>query len=126
MGTCNPKFLPGDDHTAVCNADVVGARFVSIHPGVNAVDGLAQIRNTAAAARAYGVAAQDQVAGQTVGLFRAGVLEVEAGAALAHGQGVEAGAGGTAVVLAAGVRLGTVVADAANGTKALIALELGA
>lgn len=123
---CVPNFEPGQDPTCLANAAVTGCRFVRITPGVNAVDGLAQVDPCPAAAHAFGVAARDKLAGAAVMVYRHGVVPVEAGAALAHGQRVESDATGRAIPLAAGIALGTVMADGALGAFPPIALELGA
>lgn len=126
MPDCVPFSQPGQDPTCVANGAVTGCRFVSVKTGVNEVNGLAQVATTGAAARAFGVAARDRLDGQAVMVYRHGEVPVLCAGALAHGQGVESDAQGRAVVLAAGVRLGTVMADAADATLAHIALELGA
>lgn len=126
MVDCVPFFEPGQDPTLHASAAVEGCRFVSIITGVNAVDDNAQCAHTGAGLKAFGVAARTKAIGEKVMAYRHGVVPVLAGAALAHGQGVESDAQGRAIPLAAGVRCGTVMADAANATMAKIALELGA
>lgn len=120
----NPFFLPAHDLTLRANAAITGRRFVALVAGVNEVEGLAQAAHCGAGLKAFAVSARDAAIGADVMGFRDGVVEVTAGAALAHGQGVQSDATGQAIVLAAGVRLGTVMADAANGAPAKIALEL--
>lgn len=126
MADCSPFFLPGQDHTCHADAAVIGCRLVSIKPAVNEVDSMPRIQHTGAAARAYGVAARDKAVGEKVMVFRSGVVPIETAGVIAHGAGVEAAADGKIVTLAAGVRVGTCLADAANGAQAKIALELGA
>jgi hypothetical protein len=117
-----PLFDPGHGITCHVNADVIGGRYVELVPGVNAIDGNPQVRPCAAGGRPFGVAARDKVAGQKVLVHRPPLVSrVEAGAALAHGQDVQVGAGGVAIVLAAGIRTGSVLADTAIGVQAPIA-----
>lgn len=120
----NPFFLPAHDVTLRASVGVTGCRFVDLDPALNEVEGLAQTRHCPAATKAFGVSARTTPAGGNVMAFRDGVVEVTTTGAVGHGDGVEVGADGTAVVLAAGVRVGTCMADAAGGAKAKIALEL--
>lgn len=126
MPDCLPFSQPGQDPTCVAQAAITGCRFVSVKTGVNELNGLAQVAQTAAAGKAFGVAARDAGVGDTLMVYRHGEVPILCSGALSHGQRVEAGANGVAVVLASGIALGTVMADAADGTFAHIALELGA
>lgn len=124
MPPISPHFLPGHDRTGVAQVAITGGRFVELATGVNAVEGLPQFRHGAAAVRKYGVAAYDRAVGERLLVYRNGCIPVEAGAALAHGQAVEADAAGRAVPLAAGVMLGYCEADTAQNALAPITLAL--
>lgn len=124
MADCVPFHLPGNEITGHANVAVIGCRFVVVTPAVNEVDGNVQVSPAGAGVKPFAVAGRDKAAGAKVLLYRDGIVPVEAGAALAHGQFIETDAVGRAIPLAAGVRCGTVLADAANGAQAQIALEL--
>ncbi len=125
MPDCSPRFIPNHERTCHANVNVTGCRFVTVLTGVNQVDDMPRVGVPAAAAKAYGVAARDRLAGEKVLVYRNGEVPVETGAAVAHGQGVECDNLGRAIPLAAGARLGTVMADAAGpGGFAFISLEL--
>lgn len=126
MTDCVPLYEPGQNPTCHTQAAVEGCRFVKVATGVNAVDGNTQVNHATGGVKPFGVAARTKAVSQKVMVYRQGVVPVLAGEALAHGQKVEAGAAGVAMVLAAGTAAGTVMADAANGALAFIALELGA
>lgn len=123
MVDCFPFKEPGQDPSVHCDAAVTGARLVSIKTGVNEIGGHPRVAMTAAGARWYGVACRDTLAGDEVMVFKQGIVPIQAVGAIAHGQDVEAGANGCVRVLAAGVRVGTCLADAADGALAKIDLD---
>lgn len=118
---CTPFWDVADTITCHAEAAVVGCRLVSISGP--RVDGNPQVSHTAAGEEAFGVASRDKGAGEKVMVIRKGIVGVTAGVALTAGQDVQSDANGQAIVLAAGVRAGTVVDDAGIGTIALIALD---
>lgn len=117
-----PFWTPGESLTCHVEAAVTGGRFVDISGP--RVDGNPQISPAAPAGNAIGVAARDKGAGLKVMVFCAPgqIVPVRAGAALAAGQEVEVGAGGTAVPLAAGAAVGRAFDDAADATDCPIEL----
>lgn len=120
MPDCTPFWDEGDTLTCHAEVAVTGCRFVSISGP--RVDGNPQVSPTAAGAEAFGVASRDKLAGEKVMVHRAAtiVAPIEAGAVLAAGDKVEAGAGGVAIVLAAGKQLGVAMDDCPLGGLALI------
>ncbi len=118
-----PKHRPGVAITHHAAAAIVGARFVSL-TGAEPVGGTPVVAPSGAAARTVeGVSAQDAAAGEKVGVHNAEGqhIPVEAGAALVAGNLVAPGAGGVAVVAAAGVHVwGIVVQGAGAGAQAII------
>jgi hypothetical protein len=125
---CVPLFRPGQDITCSCDVALSGKTFVSIkaNQAAQSVTGLAEVVQTTAAAKPFGVLAHDGAIDEPVDVIRSGVVPMVAGAALQSGQGVEVGAAGAPVLLASGQRVGTVMFNAANGAEVFIALELGA
>lgn len=130
MPDCVPLFEPGQDPTCVASAAVTGCRFVRVTAGVNVLNGLTQVSPTGVGLKALGVAARDKAIGEAVMVYRHGVVPVEAGEALAHGDRIASDAQGRAVKLATAgagaVDLGVCMADGAINTFPPIALELGA
>lgn len=128
MPDCVPFFEPGQDPTCVAAGAITGCRLVRIKTGVNALNDLAQVETVAgmAAGKCYGVAARDKLDGETVMVYRRGVVPILCSGAIAHGVHVEVDAQGRVVPLAAGVDVGTCMQDAADATFAKIALTLGA
>lgn len=123
MATVVPTFTPAHDVTANVTAAVIGGRVLGVS-GTLAADGKLQCAHAAAAGAAFGVAATDQALGGDVLVYREGIVPVEAGGAITAGQRVEVGAGGTAVVLAAGVPFGVATATGAAGALIPVALNL--
>ncbi|MEU4781034.1 DUF2190 family protein [Micromonospora sp. NPDC023633] len=121
---CIPFYEPGRRITGHATAAVTGCRFVGIS-GNRQADGSISVAHATAAGKAFGVAAYDAATGEKVGILRGSgfIVPVTAAAALTAGQGVEVGANGQAAVLAAGIRVGTVVTAAGAGTLAQIALD---
>jgi len=125
---CVPLFRPGQDITVSCDVPLAGKTFVAIkaNQAAQAVTGLAEVVQATAAAKPFGVLAHDGAADEVVDCIRSGVVPMIAAGALQSGQGVEVGAAGKPAVLAAGIRVGTVMFNAADGAEVFIALELGA
>jgi hypothetical protein len=124
----------GADITGHCSAAVTGKRFVKLsatrRPGGPAGisdaatgDGNVVIAPADAAGRVFGVATRDGAIGAKVDVMRAPkVVPVTALGALNAFQEVEVGAGGTAAPKAAGIPVGYVLADCANGADAQVSL----
>lgn len=117
---CTPFWDVADTITCHAEAAVVGCRLVSISGP--RVDGNPQVSHTAAGEEAFGVASRDKLAGEKVMVHRAPtiVAPIEAGAVLAAGDKVQAGAGGTVIVLAAGKQVGVAMDDCPLGGLAVI------
>lgn len=115
-----PFYFPGDEVTGKATAAVTGKRFVKVS-GNGA--GNVAVAHADAGAAAFGVAGYDAAVDETLPVLRAGIVPVTAAAALTAGQGVEVGASGQAAAHSAGVRVGTVVFDAAAGADAAVALD---
>jgi hypothetical protein len=132
---CIPYFEPGAAITAKAEAAVVGKRFVDISDDIegsgssppNSLDdsptgGSIVCSPATAAGHALGVASYDAGAGADFYvLCQPGVvLPVTADGALTAGQQVEVGTAGKALAQDAGRPVGRVLADAADGTDAMI------
>lgn len=115
-------YDPGRDITGRATANVTGKRFVKITG--NRSGGNIAVAHCADGDRSCGVSKYDAVNGDIVGLARGKdrVVRVTAGANLAAGQEVQAGAAGVAIVAAAGAKLGYAITAAANGADAEISL----
>lgn len=115
-------YDPGRDITGRATAAVTGKRFLKISG--NRSGGNIAVAPCAAGDRSCGVAKYDAASGDIVGVARGNsrVVRVTAGAALAAGDEVQAGAGGVAIVAAAGAKLGYALTAAANGADAEISL----
>ncbi|OCB56134.1 DUF2190 domain-containing protein [Mycobacterium vulneris] len=115
-------YDPGRDITGRATAAVTGKRFLKISG--NRTGGNIAVAPCAAGDRSCGVAKYDAASGDIVGVARGNsrVVRVTAGAALAAGDEVQAGAGGVAIVAAAGAKLGYALTAAANGADAEISL----
>src|ERR687898_180617 len=102
----NDVYKPGTDITGRATAAVTGKRFLKITG--NRSGGNLAVAPCAAGDRSCGVSKYDAASGDTVGLARGKdrVVHVTAGAALAAFEEVQAGAGGVAIVAAAGAKLG--------------------
>lgn len=120
---CIPLFSPGSTPTCSPSAAVSGKRFVKVS-GARVAD-LVRIAPCVAGDRAFGVAARDAAIGEPVHVWAhpGDIVPVKVGAgALTAGQDVQSDATGQAIVLGAGVRLGTIVDDAAAGADGLVQL----
>jgi hypothetical protein len=116
-----PFYSEGKEFTCHAQTAVTGKRFVAVTG--NAVGERPQVGHAAAGGRVLGVAGFDAAPGEGVTVYRSpNVMPVRAGAALTAGQRVQSDATGQAIVLAAGVEAGIVLADAASGADAKIAL----
>lgn len=124
MPTVVPRFTPATDVTVNATAAVTGGRLAGIS-ATAAADRKIQAAHAAAAGPAFGVFATDQAAGGDVLVYRAGVVPVEAGAAITAGQRVEAAAGGTVIPLATGVAVGLATTTVAAGALCDVALLVG-
>lgn len=115
-------YDPGRDITGRATAAVTGKRFVKITG--NRSGGNVAVAPCAEGDRSCGVAKYDAPQGEIVGLARGKdrVVRVTAGANIAAGQEVQAGAGGVAIPAAAGAKLGYAFTAAANGADAEISL----
>lgn len=118
-----PFYSEGKEFTCHVGAGgVIGKRFVMVSG--NAVSERPVVITPTAGAACLGVAGFDGAAGDGVTVYRKpNVMPVKAGAALTAGQEVQTDASGQAIVLAAGKSLGIVLADAASGADAKIALH---
>lgn len=130
---CIPYKLPGEDFTGQVTAAVTGKRFLKISGNRTSGPGLSstaegsnyKVATAAAGDHAIGVSKYDQATvGGKVGVIREGIVPVTAGATITAGQAVQSDATGQAIPLAAGVKLGVAMADAASGADAEIALML--
>lgn len=120
---CIPLFDPGATPTGSPSAAVTGKRFVKITGAMQS--GLMRIGPAAAGDRAIGVAARDAAIGEPVAVYGnpGQIVPVKVGAgALTAGQDVQSDGTGQAIVLGAGVRLGTIVDDAAAGADGFVKL----
>jgi predicted RecA/RadA family phage recombinase len=133
-----PYKRPGEDVTGITTAAVTGKRCVQITAAKdNPTEGLdADAKGNlykvghpnaggsalGAAKRIFGVAKYDAASGAKVGIVRAGIVPITAGAAILAGKEVEVTATGTVITLAAGVAIGLCCNDAANAADAEIAL----
>lgn len=120
---CIPLFDPGATPTCSPSAAVTGKRFVAISGAT--VGGLMRIAPCGAGLRAIGVAARDAAIGEPVHVYGnpGQIVPVKVGAgALTAGQEVQSDATGQAIVVAAGLRLGTIVDDAASGADGFVKL----
>lgn len=124
---CNPFFDPGDSITCHAGADIKGKTLVKISG--QPVGGNPQVV-PATAGTGWGVAARDVAAGGKVLVFRGSlVVPITAGAALTAGQFVTADAAAEAVVADTSAPAtvvavaGQVLADAADGADAIVALS---
>jgi len=128
-----PFKRPGEDFTAATTAAVVGKRFVAPSGDRSSGPGLAntaegsnyKVAHCGAGGHAIGVSKYDQatITGK-VGVMRAGIVPVTAGAALTYGLAVQSDANGMAIPLASGVKLGVAMTGAAGGADAEIALMM--
>lgn len=131
---------PGQDITGEVTAAIIGKRFLRISAAraykFNQLAGSASGNNHKVAAAiaggpSVGVSKYDQpVVGGKVGIARAGIVVLTAGAAITAGQRIMSDATGQAVPWAtaageANVALGYATDDAANGTDVEVAINLG-
>lgn len=131
---------PGLDVTGQATVAITGKRFVRISAArsykFNQLAGTADGNNykvapATAGGYAFGVAKYDQpTVNGKVGVARAGIVTVTAGATITAGQRIMSDATGQAVpwtsaASEANAALGYAVDDAASGTDAEIALNLG-
>lgn len=131
---------PSSDISCETTAAVVGKTFVRISGArafrfnvlaTTATGNLYKVATAAAGGPAFGVAKYDQaVVGGKVGVARAGICTVQAGAAITAGQLIMSDAAGKAVPWVsaaneANAKLGYAVDDAANAADAEVALNLG-
>lgn len=120
---CIPWFHPGESLTVHATpAAIRGKRFVTF-TGSQGSGPLLSTTNeggniiaqeAGAGLKAQGVAKYDAAIGFKTGVWRAGVVPMTSGAAVAAGAGVQSDAQGRAITLAAGIRLGTAVTAAAG------------
>lgn len=121
-------FRPGGDITIIADANLTGKRFARFTTGGT---GMQPTGNTAqSGGRAAGVIAHDVSEGNEVHLRVAGVVPVVAGEDLSANTDVSVGSQGRAVAATSGgedsdasVVVGTVTADAAEGSDAPILLK---
>lgn len=116
-----PFFTPADSLTGHCTVAVTGAHFVKITANIQA-DGAYSIGlPTGSGDDCVGVVMRDGAIGDRVPFMTEGVLPVVCGAvALTAGMMVQTNAIGEAIVLAAGQKLGRVMADCAIGAIAQV------
>lgn len=129
MADVTPFHFPGDTITAHATAAVTGGRFVRISG--NRVDDNYAVAPAVAGPNVFGVASRDKATGDKVMVFTAGIIEVEAGAALTAGTRVTSDANGAAVAAtgAAGATVafvGIVLADVAAGARGPVLIRPGA
>lgn len=117
-----PYFKAGQDVTGTATAALTGKRFVAIAAGGR--PGAPAIAAATAAKKPFGVLGHDIAEGGHVHVLRGGIVPVTAGGDLVAGAEVEVGADGKAVTKTSGVAVGTVIANAATGADAAIALSL--
>lgn len=114
-------FTKPDKITCKAVGNVTGKTIVKIVAG--GTDQCPNISTAAAGDPSYGVAGWDVKDGEKVTIYREGILSITAGAALAAGDRVEVGAGGTAVKVTTGESCGVVHGDAAKNTDAAVAVN---
>lgn len=95
MADMVPFYFPGDTFTCEADGAITGCRFVAVSGARNA-DGNPVVAH-AAGADQLGVAARDIADGEKGTVFTVGVLELEAGAAVAAGAKVTADSSGRAI-----------------------------
>lgn len=115
-------FNDSDRLTCVAGAAIVGKTFVKLAASSDPQE--PRVVPAAAGDRPFGVAQCDVKNGEPVTVYRRGVVSVTAGAALAAGAVAVAGADGKAAASVDTNGYGTVLADAANGADAAVALAL--
>jgi len=119
-----PFNSPAEIPTAIASAAVTACRYVKVAAG--GVGNRAKVILAAAATDTpFGVAMTDAAIGQEVGVWRAGVVPIEAGTALTAGTPVGPDATGKAIAAAANRAWGVVTADTASGANAPVALMIG-
>lgn len=123
---CIPLYRPGQDITVKASAAVTGKTFVKITGALKASDGtLATAAPADAAGLAFGVAAYDAAKDANVAIIcgPGHVVPVTAGGAVTAGAEVQVGAGGKAVVLAAGKPAGLALSTStADGDELFVQL----
>lgn len=117
-----PYFKAGQDVTGSATVALTGKRFVAIAAGGR--PGAPAIGAAVAGAKPFGVLGHDVAKDGHVHVLRGGIVPVTAGADLTAGTEVEVGADGKAVAKTSGIAVGTVIANAATGADAAIALSL--
>lgn len=110
--------IPGFSFTLPAGADLSATPYVFLD-----VNGSGLAVAAAAAGRTVGVLGNKPKAGESATIMANGICQVVASAAIAAGAGVQAAAGGQAVVLSAGVQLG-IALEAASGAGSVIAVLL--
>ncbi len=110
----------GSDITCKATSAVTGRRFVAI--STNGSKGVPNVAHATAGVQPFGVSAYDAANGEALPVIRKTIVQVTAGAALSAGNEVQVGTAGVAIVKDAGVAVGRVVFDAANGAPAFIDL----
>jgi hypothetical protein len=119
-----PYISPAEIPTAIAAAAVSSRRFVKIAPG--GVGNRPKVIHAAAATDVpFGVSMTDALLGKDVGVWRAGVVPVEAGAALTAGALVGPDGTGKAIAATGTSVWGVVTADCASGDSAPVALMIG-
>lgn len=117
-----PFFKPGDDLTGHCTAAVVGQKLVAISGNVQA-DGTYSIAQAGAGVVCVGVAMRDGAIGDRIPMVTEGVIGIVSTGALAAGTEVQAGANGEIIALAAGKKVGLLLADVAAGAVGQVKLQ---
>ena len=111
-----PHWKSGDTVTCRASIAVTGGRLVGISGA--RVGGLPRIAHTAADGRAFGVTAYDAAIGTNVTVYREGILDVDAGAAITAGQQLKANASGQVIPwVTSGTVIGYAVDDATSGAR---------
>ncbi len=113
-------YEPGRDVSGEATAAVTSRRFVKISG--DRVNGSLAIATATAAARIFGVAANDADTGELVRVARGGVVKVTAGGNINAFAEVEVGSSGKAVTKSSGVAVGFALTGASTDADAEIAL----
>ena len=127
VNQCIPLFEPADEFTVILDATILGKTFVSFkaNTALDATSGLQRVVQTAAAAYPVGVLHGDGVQNNTRKIVCGNkIVPITADGAIQSGQSVEVGTAGKVRTLASGVRVGTAMTNAADGTECFVKLNI--